>query len=197
MLQTIIKIIALGGPLVLAVMGFIVMDRPPATKLARCVWYAAFSVVALIGIISAVIDSKGADAHLEAMLMGGKDDFPEIFGSFAHDGVYQLMLANGAGNAPLFDVTFSVAKAGTANGVAEKNWGTLLSGAWNTGIPLGPGNYQINISARNGFFIESLAIGECKGLLAETFLVWKQTDKPKLMRGPVHDPECFKDFPSP
>jgi hypothetical protein len=189
-----IKIFAIGGPLALAVMGFVVTDRPPTKPKIRYAWYAAFSAIAVLTVVFGIVDSKEQDAQLRTMLVGAKGDFPEITGIPVQDGTMRLFLSHAVGSNPLFDVTFSIGRNPPFEAITSRQWGTLLNGAWDTGINLKPAYYQINISARNGLFIESFAVQPCKGRLSQAFSIWNPFDGGHMLRRDVPDPDCFPDF---
>ena len=124
MLVIVLKALAIGGPAALAVMGFVVIDKPPKSGRVRTVWYAAFSAVALFSVIAAIVDEEEEEKRITSMIMGGSNDFPEIFGAYRSDGKMELMITNNNGMTPLYDVNFSIAKAGTFVAIASRQWGT-------------------------------------------------------------------------
>lgn len=188
-----IKIVAIGAPIALTVITFLYADRPPGSQKARYAWRAAFAAIAVL----AVIAGTKQDDQLTAMLVGAKDDFPEVFGTPTADGTMRLFLSNAVGSSPLPDVTLSITKNSmrAIEPVAAKSWGTLLNGAWDLGINLKPGTYQINLNARNGWFIEILAIEECKGRFAQAFYISSPLNGGRILRKSQNDPDCFADFP--
>lgn len=101
MLEIVVKFIAIGGPVALAVMGFVVIDKPAKTSLGRAIWYGSFAVVALVSIVAAVIDAEEQEQRLNTMLTGGGDNFPELFGSLQPDqnGALPLQIATLMGRA--------------------------------------------------------------------------------------------------
>ena len=112
--------------------------------------------------------------------MGGGDNYPEIFGTPRADGKLELLIVSGKGT-PLYDVTFSIMKALTFNIIVVRNWGTLLSGATDTGIALEQGIYQINFNAKNGPFIEMPTI---PALQRQAYAIFEHYE---ASRGPGHD----------
>jgi hypothetical protein len=200
MLEILVKFLAIGGPIALAVMGFVVVDKPAQSSTGRIIWYGAFAVVALISVIAAVVDSHEQGRRLTTMLTGGEDNFPEVFGVLQPDqsGSLPLLIANVKGT-PLFDVTVAIKKAGTFEAIAVKNWATLLGAAFDTGIRIAPGNYQIDILARNGWFIEMYILGSCKGQIFQYFSITMPTNGGKLLRQspPNPDLDCLKALGAP
>jgi hypothetical protein len=162
--EIILKILAVGGPLGLAVMGFVVIDKPPKPGRSRIIWYCAFVTVAVGSAIAAIVDAEMQDRKVTSMLMGSSENFPELYGLLQpdRDGRLPLYLTN-AKATPLFDVSFAIKRAGTFTPIAVRNWGTLLPHSYDTGIWIAPGHYQIDIVARNGWFIEMYTLGTCKG----------------------------------
>ncbi len=196
MVEDALQFVATAGPLALAVMGFFVTLRPPG-DLGRYIWSAAFFVVAIVSVVASQVTSKQQETHLESMLVGDKDDFPEIYGTSMPNGNLELFLSTGGSRSSLFDVSFAITRAGKFETIANRNAGTLIGGvALDTGVSLAPGNYQINFVARNGFFIEMLAIEKCKGTLAHAFSIYKPGEGGRVMRRAQYDPQCFIDvFP--
>jgi hypothetical protein len=197
-LEIILKIFALGGPPALAVMGFVVIDKLPKSVLERVLWYAAFFLIAFISVGAAIFDSFAQDRKITAMLMGDPDNFPQLFGLLKPDakGRLPLYLTNARGS-PLFDVTFSIMHAGKFEAIAARNWGSLLPGAYDTGIWIEPGHYQINIVARNGFFVEMYILGVCKGQIAQYIRINMPLRGGKELVSPNIDRDCIKSLGGP
>jgi hypothetical protein len=190
MLEIIVKVLAVGGPAALAVMGFVVIDRPPKSDRGRIIWYAAFSVIAFFSVAAAIVDSEEQEKRITAMILGGGDDFPLIYGMNRSDGKLELMIANEKGMSPLYDVSFSIAKAGTFTAIAAKNWGTIQNFAYDTGIALDPGSYQIDFSARNGMFIEMLFFGTCDGKITQVRSIYKPLEGGRVMQEQPNYKHC-------
>jgi hypothetical protein len=104
-------------------------------------------------------------------------------------------------NSPgLFDVTYSIGAVQDAAPnklIAAKSVGTILSGARPIGVSLGIGIYQIDIQARNGWFLEMFSIENCKGHLEQASAITKRLGGGRLMQTTPHDPDCFKVIPLP
>jgi hypothetical protein len=188
MIATILKVITLAAPGVLAVMGLLAMYSSQTSR-SKYIWTAAFVVAGLLFTAAAIKDSKSQEEQQTTMLMGG-DNFPEIYGMNRDDGKLELMLANGKGT-PLYDVLFSIAKAGNFNSIAAKAVGTLLSGATDIGVAIDQGAYQIDFNARNGRFIEMLYFGPCNGKLVQTRTITKPLEGGKIVQQSPDYLECF------
>jgi hypothetical protein len=121
-MDTLLKIVGFGGPAVLAVMGFVVIDRPPKGTRGRWIWYGAFSVVAAVSVTAAVLDARSTEHRLNEMLLGG-DNYPYFFASYDPKklgGNAQLILVSEK-HTPLFDVAFSIHRAPTQGNVSTRN----------------------------------------------------------------------------
>lgn len=57
MLEVVLKVFSVGGPAALALMGFVVIDKPPKSNRARAIWYTAFSVLAFLSVVAAIFYS--------------------------------------------------------------------------------------------------------------------------------------------
>ena len=175
-MQTVIQVIAYGGPLFLALMGVFVVDHRPETFQGRLLWYGGFIFVAFLSIWAAVKAANAGKKEVISMLMGSSDHFPEIYGMVRSDGKLELWIANagmGMGQSPLYDVYFSVNKAGTLANIASRNWGALANFTYDTGIAVDQGTYQINFGARNGMFVEMLIFGPCDGKIIQAISITK------------------------
>jgi hypothetical protein len=197
-LEIIVKICAVGGPAALAVMGFVVIDKPPKSVFGRAIWYVAFSLIAFISAGAAIFDSLVQERKTTAMLMGDPDNFPQLFGLLKPDakGRLPLLLTNAKGT-PLFDVSFAIKHAGHFEAIEARNWGSLLPGGYETGIWIEPGGYQIDIVARNGLFIETYILGVCKGQIAQYIRVTMPLRGGKELASPNLDRDCLKSLGAP
>ena len=186
MLELAVQIVAIGGPPLLAVIAAILVDYSPKTIGGRLACYAALFVIALAAVLAAVADARRQQERLVTMIMGGGDNYPEIFGTPRADGKLELLIVSGKGT-PLYDVTFSIMKALTFNIIVVRNWGTLLSGATDTGIALEQGIYQINFNAKNGPFIEMLLYRLCNGRLTQSLSITKPVEGQVMMQSPDYE----------
>jgi hypothetical protein len=78
-------------------------------------------------------------------------------------------------------------KALTFNIIVVRNWGTLLSGATDTGIALEQGIYQINFNAKNGPFIEMLLYRLCNGRVTLSLSITKPVEGKVMMQSPDYE----------
>lgn len=68
-MQTVIQVIAYGGPLFLALMGVFVVDHRPETFQGRLLWYGGFIFVAFLSIWAAVKAANAGKKEVISMLM--------------------------------------------------------------------------------------------------------------------------------
>ena len=191
MLEVVLKVFSVGGPAALALMGFVVIDKPPKSNRARAIWYTAFSVLAFLSVVAAIFYSEEQEERIAAMILGGGDNFPEIYGMYRSDGKIELMIANSKGFAPIYDVNFTIAKALAGGAVASRNWGTVQNFAYDTGIAIDQGAYQIDFSARNGIFIEMFYYGMCDGKVIQVSSIAKPFEGGRVMQESATYKHCM------
>jgi hypothetical protein len=180
--DTILKIVAVGGPIALAVMGFIVVDKPPKKKgRVRIYWYCAFALVAVISIFAAVIDSKKSESHLEEMLTGGGHYcFYKADPNVRTNTDEFILWINCTG--PLYNLTTWIAPADATSANNPRYWSLqkgqkfleTFTGGVMSGLSLGVGEYRIEMSARNGTAIEIIKIISYDGKISQSIEVSRQ-----------------------
>jgi hypothetical protein len=205
MLDFLSKLLTVVGPIALALMGFYVTG----TQARSLVWWrGTFAAVALITVAAQWVNSSEQGRRLDIELTGGKDNYPAMFGLMANPALFgltansgemPLLIENALGQSPLLDVTYSIKYAGLNGigkpGITVRNWGTLLGGAWPTGVSLGPGFYQIDMYARNGWFVEMFKVEMCKGRLSQAYSITKPAEGGRVLLDSRRESGCFQDFP--
>jgi hypothetical protein len=176
-----LKFLAYGGPAAMGVMGYVVIDRPPKTQLAKRCWYAAFIFVAVVSVGSAVWDSKKSQSEIAAMLTGG-DNYcyyrAEIHNPSDLTAKLPLWIKC---TGPLYNLNswFSPweAKGDPNNPLywslkTGQHFTEIIPGGFISGLTLPAGAYRIEMSARNGTVIEMLEIKVDNEKLDQSILVF-------------------------
>jgi hypothetical protein len=175
------KVVAFGGPILLALMGVYVIDRPPKDR--RKVWIWAFLGVATASTIALIVDSVSTEARLAQVwehLTGGDNycfmraDEPDLK---AHkEKIRWWIEATG----PLGRVPFWIHLASSIgdpnnpdywkfqNEGAAGVWEFNSKGGGLVGRVMPIGGYRIELNAPNGLLVEYLNIFEFNGELVQT-----------------------------
>jgi hypothetical protein len=171
-----------GGPALLAILGAAVTLWPPETWEIRAAYFAAFLVVGIISVVSAVRLSLASGREIDTLISGGDNFcFFRIEPSSANirDGQFQLMMEAIGG--PVFGLNYWICPASANRDGTDPAYSSLdtrkplhpiihrgVTG-WDRGLPVG--EYFIGFDARNGGWNEELKIFLQDGKPRQTIIV--------------------------
>jgi hypothetical protein len=173
--------VAIGGPLVLAVVGIVLALQP---QLMATVKRQTLVVIALLVVVAlAFYGTKRESDELETSITGG-DNYAFITIDTEAlknpEGTIPLLLVN-EGEGAVYNVRYWIYPGSTpANRNNNRYWALGLGGAfdwvnpgaiYSTGRALPSGDYMIEVEARNGLVVEHLRIADSNGVFTSEISV--------------------------